>query len=404
MTDFQRNWFLIVLFAASAFIYNTTEFVPIGLLPHIADALQVSESTTGRIMTIYAWTVTLLSLPLTILTAKFERKKLLLALFVIFTLAHVVTAMANHYAVFLLGRLLVACAHALFWAIMIPLAVRLAPGGNTAKALAFVVTGSSLSTVAGVPLGTAIGQHFDWRMTFIVIGVIALILMLLLARHLPHSPSQNAGSLKALPVLLKRKALSMAFLVAALTITGYFTLYSYMTPYLDKVGGFGKEFIIYVQFLMGGAGILGSYLYTRLEKQLGFHTYTLGAGTLLFCLLSFQFTPGHPWAALLLAPCWGAGVSFFVMCLQSKILELAHDATDLATSMFAATFNIGIGGGAFVGSLVLEQLDGTAGYSGLFLTAWVGAAFVAVALVLFLGFTLPLWRQAQIKQAQTKDL
>lgn len=176
------SWFAVVTLAIAAFIFNTTEFVPVGLLPDIATGFNMDISRTGLLMTLYAWAVTLFSLPLTMLTARFDRRRLLAALFVLFIASHALAAVAWSFSSLLLARIGVAMAHAVFWAITIPLAVRLAPKGKTSKALSFIVTGSSLATVLGVPLGTVIGNHVGWRVTFGVIGVIATIILILLWR------------------------------------------------------------------------------------------------------------------------------------------------------------------------------------------------------------------------------
>ncbi len=380
----NKSWFVVALFAFAAFIFNTTEFVPIGLLPSIAQSLNVPESQTGLLMTIYAWAVTILSIPLTLAVGTMERKKLLISLFIIFIIAHIFSALAWSYNVLTMSRLLIACAHAIFWSISIPLAMRLAPNGHRAKALAFIVTGSSLATVLGVPLGTAIGQHFGWRITFYLIAAIAALVMLLLIKKLPHSPSQNAGDLKSLPQLIKRATLMQAFLLTALTITGYFTAYTYITPYLREIGGFGDRFVIVVLFVMGIAGILGSILFTRLIRKTVVHTYTIGASLLLVCLLCLEYAQSYAWTMLLVALGWGIAITLIAMSLQSKVLEAAADAADLATAIYSGTFNIGIGGGAFVGSLVLDHL-------GVLYTAHVGAAFVFAALLFFLLVTRRIW-------------
>lgn len=380
------SWLVIALFAFAAFIFNTTEFIPIGLLPNIAESLQVPESQTGRLMTIYAWSVTILSLPLTLATAKMERKKLLISLFLLFIIAHILSAFAWSYYSLMASRLMIACSHAVFWSITIPLAVRLAPLGNRAKALAFMVTGSSLATVLGVPLGTAIGQHVGWRITFALIAIIATIVTVLLFSRLPQLPSRNSGDLSSLPSLAKRPTLMQAFLLTMVTITGYFCAYTYIAPYLREVGGFDEEFSIIVLFTMGIAGILGSIIFTRLSRITNTHTYTIGATLMVACLLLFEPAQHHAFTVLFVALCWGIAITLIYMSLQAKILEVAADAADIATSIYSATFNVGIGGGAFVGSLVLEHL-------GVLHTAQVGAAFVFIALVFFWFITRKIWVQ-----------
>lgn len=386
----NNSWFVIALFAFAAFIFNTTEFIPIGLLPNIADSLHVPESQTGRLITIYAWSVTILSLPLTLATTKIERKKLLISLFLLFITAHILSSVAWSYYSLMTSRLLIACSHAIFWSITIPLAVRLAPQGNHAKALAFIVTGSSLATVLGVPLGTAIGQHAGWRVTFAIIAIIAFIITVLLFSKLPKLPSRNSGNLSSLPLLAKRPTLVQAFLLTMITITGYFCAYTYITPYLREIGRFNEQFSIVVLFTMGAAGILGSAVFTYLNRITTLHTYTIGTMLLILCLVCFESAQYHAITVLLTALCWGIAITLIYMSLQAKILEIASDAADVATSIYSATFNVGIGGGAFVGSLILDHF-------GILHIMRVGAIFVLVALLFFWFITRKIWIQKPIE-------
>lgn len=380
----NNSWLVIALFAFAAFIFNTTEFIPIGLLPDIAQSFQIDVSHTGLLITVYAWAVTLLSLPFTLLTARMDRKLLLILLFSLFIGFHLLSGMAWSFNSLMLSRLGVACSHAVFWAITIPLTVRLAPQGNRIKALGFIVTGSSLATVLGVPLGTAIGQELGWRTTFYVIAVITVILIALLMKMLPALPSRNSGSLKSLPLLLKRKTLMHSYLLTALIMTGHFTAYTYITPFLNDIGGFNPRFIIAVLFVMGGSGILGSIIYARLAPARPIYTFALSIGLMLACLLALQLLTISALLILALGLIWGIAITMVGLALQSKVLEAAPDAADIATSMYSGVFNIGIGGGALVGSQTISIL-------GLNYIGYIGGLFTGMALLTFVLFSYKIW-------------
>lgn len=333
-------------------------------------------------MTVYAWTVTLLSIPFTIIASRIERKKLLLGLFSVFIIAHVISAIAWNYSSLMLGRLLIACAHAIFWPTAIPLTLRLAPNGNRVKALAFIITGSSLATVLGVPLGTAIGQYFGWRTTFLIIAGIAAFVLALLLKKLPTLPSQHAGSLQLLSVLLRRKAILYPLLLLTLTMMGYYCTYIYITPYLRDITHLPERFIVYFLFVMGGAGIIGSYLYTKIVRITVRYAYLIGVGVLLLCLLLLGVMPSEE--ILFAALCWGSAISIIIMSLQTKILDASTDAPELSTSLFSGMFNVGIGGGAFIGSVTVSHL-------GVTHINMVGAFFIALALILFLLCVPHVW-------------
>ena len=380
----EHSWFAVITLSIAAFIFNTTEFVPVGLLPNIASSFDMDVAHTGLIMTVYAWAVTLFSLPLTMLSARFERRGLLAFLFVLFVASHVLAAFAWDFTTLLIARLGIAAAHAVFWAITIPMAVRLAPEGKKTKALSLIVTGSSLATVLGVPLGTIIGQHLGWRFTFGLIGGIAAMILLLLLMVLPRLPSTVSGNISVLPKLLKRPTLVYVYVTLALMVGAHFTAYTYVSPFLHQIGGMSNAWVVAVLFVVGIAGILGGIVFARQLDSHPLRLLVIPMGMLLLCLLALHMASLNVASMLVLALAWGMSITILGMVLQNKILEVAPDASDIGIAMFSGVYNIGIGGGALLGSWV----------GGHFGFAWIGLAggLLAGLALAFYGWSMYLLR------------
>lgn len=381
----KKAWLAVLSLTFAAFVFNTTEFVPVGILPDIAQSFSMDVAHTGLLITGYAWCVTLMSLPLTVWTAKIERKKLLIVIFLIFIVSHILSGLAWNFTVLMISRIGIAFAHSIFWAITAPLAVRLAPIGKKAKALSLLVTGTTLATVFGVPIGTIVGQHVGWRVTFMCIAVVAALVLSLLVHLLPKLPSSHAGSFSALPSLMKRPALIHAYFLIAITVIAHFTAYTYITPFMTQVGGFDENQVVMFLLILGAAGIFGSVLFAKCLDKYPKALVVGPIAAMMICLLLLQVAALNEYTAIAVCIVWGATIIMVGLILQNKVLEVASDASDVANAMYSGIYNIGIGGGALIGSKVLL-------HAGTEYVGYVGACFAAVSLALFCFFSVKYWQ------------
>ena len=364
MTSTFKQWVSVCALAVGAFIFNTTEYIPIALLSDIGQSFGKPATEVGMMITVYAWIVALLSLPLMLMTKNIERRKLLLMLFALFALFHALSFFSWNFNILLVSRIGIALTHAVFWSITASLAVRLAPTGKTNQALGLLSTGTVLAMVLGIPLGRVVGQYFGWKLSFLLIGVCAAGVMLVLAKNLPALPSQNTGSLSSLPSLFKRRNLMLLYAMTVLIITAHFTAYSYIEPFVLQVGGFKAEQVTIVLSLYGLAGFAASYLFGKWFAK-SQRLFMLGAVAviLLSALLLLPFA-SFPYAVYALVFIWGVAIVIVSLGMVSKVLAFASDATDVANSIYSGLYNVGIGGGALLGHYV---------------TVWFGLSNIGIA-------------------------
>ena len=364
MTSTFKQWVSVCALAVGAFIFNTTEYIPIALLSDIGQSFGKAATEVGMMITVYAWIVALLSLPLMLMTKNIERRKLLLMLFALFALFHALSFFSWNFNILLVSRIGIALTHAVFWSITASLAVRLAPAGKTNQALGLLSTGTVLAMVLGIPLGRVVGQYFGWQLSFLLIGVCAAGVMLVLAKNLPALPSQNTGSLSSLPSLFKRRNLMLLYAMTVLIITAHFTAYSYIEPFVLQIGHFKAEQVTIVLSLYGLAGFAASYLFGKWFAK-SQRLFMLGAVAviLLSALLLLPFA-SFPYAVYALVFIWGVAIVIVSLGMVSKVLAFASDATDVANSIYSGLYNVGIGGGALLGHYV---------------TVWFGLSNIGIA-------------------------
>ncbi len=353
-----KTWMALGGLTLSAFIFNTSEFIPVALLTDIGGDFSLTEAKAGMLISVYAWVVMTLSLPLMLMTSGMEMRRLLLGVVAVFTSFQVMSYLSTSFGMLMLSRIGVACAHSIFWSIVSIIAVRIVPESHKPIALSMIVTGSSIAMILGLPLGRVIGLSVGWRVTFLSIGAVALVVFLYLSALLPKVPSGGGMTAHDLPSMLKNKILVGIFMTTAVFATGYYTTYSYIEPFLGQVVRMSEGGVTLTLMVFGGAGILGSMLFSRYFPKYRFAFVTLT----LICLIggAVLLLPSAFNAPVTIAVCALLGVSAtaFNVAMQSEIISDTPKAqTTVAMSIFSGIFNFGIGTGALAGGLVCTHLS-----------------------------------------------
>ena len=371
-----REWLPLIGMTISAFLVNTSEFMPIGLLTDISKDFNITAAQAGVMITAYSWTVTLLSLPLMLVACKIKPKKLLLGTLTVFAVCQVLSVISIGFPFLVASRIGVACAHSIFWSIASPFAVRVVFKDHQAKALSAIVTGTAFAMVLGMPLGRMIGLQIGWRMTFLCVGVISMIVIAYLLFVFPKIENSESFSVSQLPELFKNSKLMIIYMITFLFATGYYTAYSYVEPFLQKVAGFPSNLVTITLMLFGIAGLLGSYLFSKFYEDHHFvfvQTVLFGFVGALAILYPASI---NMYTIILVCAIWGIASMAFQVCFQAEIIGcVSTAASSVAMAIFSAIFNLGIGSGTGLGGMVYTNIS-------LKYVGFVGAMIVLIAAVI----------------------
>lgn len=377
-----REWLPLIGLTFAAFIFNTSEFMPIGLLTDIAADFSMTEAQAGTLITVYSWAVMALSLPLMMFASRFKLKKLLLAVIALFGVGQTLSVVAANFAMLMAARLCVACAHAVFWSVASPMAVRVVPQRCHALALSTIVTGTSVAMILGLPLGRIVGLYLGWRMTFLCVAAAAALTFAYLLVVFPPLAAGERFTPRQLPDLLRRRQLIGIYLLIFLLAAAYYTGYSYIEPFLQQTAAMGDGQITLGLTLFGATGIGGSFLFARFydgHRLLFIKLAVVGIPLALALLLPAS---AFPLAVFAVCALWGMAATSYNVALQAETIKYAPpEASSVAMSIYSGIFNLGIGAGSWVGGTVCT-------HASISLVGLVGAA-IGVPAALYCLLRLP---------------
>ena len=367
----------LIALTAGAFGIGVTEFVIMGLLIEVGADLGVSTSAAGGLISGYALGVVTGAPILTILTARWTRKTVLLFLMAIFVAGNIACATAPTYGLLMAARVLTAFAHGTFFGVGSVVATRLVAPERRASAVAIMFTGLTLATVVGVPSGTWLGQMAGWRTTFWAVAAVGLIALAVIARAVPaddgpQQPSEWRHDLRA----LTRPLVLLGLATTVFGYAGVFAVFTYIAPLLTERSGFGEGAISPILLLFGGGLVLGNLAGGRMADRAVLPAVFSTLGLLLVVLLAMGWLLASRAGALFGVGILGFAAFATVAPLQVWVMSKAGSAGEsLAASVNIAAFNLGNALGAWVGGLALVHV----GLGGL---TWVAAIFPSAALVI----------------------
>ncbi|MFJ4654547.1 MFS transporter [Nocardia sp. NPDC088792] len=376
-----RSWLGVAVITASLFTFVTTELMPVGLLTPLSSSLKVAVGTAGLIVTLFGISAGLGVPFLVAWTRHVNRRALLPILLAVMALGNLVIAVSPSFTLVLLTRLVMGFAHGMFWAIAVGMAMRLVPERHAGRAAAIALSGISIGTVAGIPLGTLIGGLTSWRTTFLLWSALSVLAVL---ATIPSLPSENAASVREVFALPVRNAqLRAVMFTVILYVLGHFGAYTFIRPFLEKTDSASSGFITGLLIIYGIGGAVGNFLAGHMAGKNPRVNFMLACGGLAVSLL-LLLTIGHsPAGAIVSMALWGVSFGAANLCQINLTLGAAPDTFEAAMSINTLGYNLSIALGALFGGLLTDNL-------GVRSALWFGVALTAASLLL----TIALGRKA----------
>jgi DHA1 family inner membrane transport protein len=366
----------VLALAMGGFAIGTTEFVTMGLLPQIADGVDVSIPAAGNVISAYAVGVVVGAPVLAFLGARLPRRGLLIALMAAFAVGNALSALAGDFGLLTAARFLSGLPHGAYFGVASLVAANLATPERRGRAVALVMLGLSVANVVGVPAATWLGQNFGWRSAYWSVTILGLLTMALVLLFVPSCPGDPAATGRRELSAFLRPQVWLTLLAGAIGFGGMFAVYSYIAPTVTDVGGLSESAVPVFLLVFGLGMVAGTWLAGELADWSVFKSLLGSSLGMAAILLLFAAVAPYGWAALPVAFSIAVIASVLVVNLQLRLMGVAGSAQTLGAAMNHASLNVANALGAWLGGIVIA-----AGYG------YRAPALVGVALSL-LGFVV----------------
>ncbi|MGA0608618.1 MFS transporter [Caldimonas sp. KR1-144] len=355
------RWPAIGALSLGVFGLVTAEFLPASLLTAIATDLRVSDGAAGQAVTATALVGAVAAPSIPLLTRRFDRKLVMLALTVLLVLSNATAATAASLSALLVARVMLGVALGGFWSMAAALAMRLVPQNLFARAMSVILTGVSIATVCAAPVGAWMGELWGWRSAFVAAGVVSVLTLVAQAATLPSLPPRDNPSLRILGELLARPNVRVALLAVVLVISGHFAGFTYIRPLMEQVTNLPVSAISAILLGYGIGGFFGNFAGGAIAGRSERHAIVAGGALIALLALSLLIAGESATVTAVAVALWGFAFGAFPVGFQTWIVRAAPDQAEGAGGLLVAAFQIAIAAGAMGGGLLVDHVGALAG-------------------------------------------
>lgn len=375
----------LLALATGAFAIGATEFTPMGLLPNIATGLDISIASAGGLITGYATGVMVGAPIMTLSLGRLTKRNALLLLMVLFIVGNLLAANATSYWGLMIARLITSLNHGAFFGIGSVVAASLVEKHKQASAVAAMFMGLTIANLVGVPSITWLGQNFGWQFAFVLISGLGFITMAGLMMFLPKTSQHTQSNVLYELKVLTRLPVILALLTTIFGASALFALYTYIAPFLIQMTHVPENKVALVLIVIGVGFTAGNYLGGKLSAWCIEKTLLLFFIVLIGSMSILPLVSGNIYLTIAMLLLWSIASFGLVPPLQTKTMQIAHDAPSLVSSVNIGAFNLGNAIGAIIGGMAIKY-----GYNAV----PISGAIVAIVGLLLIFVQMKLKRTA----------
>jgi len=355
------RWAAIGALSLGVFGLVTAEFLPASLLTAMAADLGISAGAAGQAVTATALVGAVAAPSVPLLTRRFDRKAVMLALTALLMLSNAIAASAGSLAVLLVARVLLGVALGGFWSMAAALAMRLVPGPLFARAMSVILTGVSIATVCAAPIGAWMGDLWGWRSAFVAAGVVSALTFAAQLVTLPALPPRDSPSLRVLGELLRRPSVGVALLAVLLVISGHFAGFTYIRPLMEDVTRLPVGAISAILLGYGIGGFFGNFAGGFVAERSERRAIVLGGAAIALLATALLVAGSSAMVTAIAVSLWGFAFGAFPVGFQTWIVRAAPDQAEGAGGLLVAAFQIAIASGAIGGGVLVDRIGALGG-------------------------------------------
>ncbi|MDT1121226.1 MFS transporter [Bacillus altitudinis] len=372
----MKNKAVVYLLALAAFLIGTIEYIITGIIQMVADDLQVTTSAAGLLVTSLALSAAIGAPIVIALTINIDRRKILSWTLIIFILSNFITSISHSFEMVMITRVLQGISGGTAIVVEMAVATRLVEREKRGTAIGIILMGLSSSLVLGVPIGTFLSSMIGWKALFAAIGVITLIPLIVVYRRIPSMKEQEPVTLRMQLSILKDKRILLAVAVTLFYVGGYSTLFTYLTPFLQKSANLSITEISGILLLAGICSFLGSSLGGMAADKKG-PIFTIFSGITLqiMMLMLLAFVTGNLVVMVAVIMIWMIATWSTSPAQQLYLVTLVPKSPDIALSVNTSFIQFGFALGSGLGGIVLSRTS-------ILHLSWISAGTVLLALLM----------------------